>query len=54
MPEEISTRDLIVSARANATFEPDKDEGGNATLVTLDADLFEVVLTRLHKHAAGA
>lgn len=53
MSEKISTADLIENARGNAVYAPNADEGGLATDVTLDADLFELVLTRLQQHASG-
>lgn len=53
MSDQISTAALIENARGNAVFGPNMDEGGAFTDVTLDADLFELLLTRLAQHAAG-
>jgi len=42
----ISTTDLIANVRGNTTYEPDRDEGGMATLASLDADLLDLLIDR--------
>lgn len=49
--DQISNTDLVQNVLDNATFAPDPDIGYPFNLVTLDADLLHLVLSRLRAHS---